>query len=558
MKIAILGLFVLFYASCQPVQGVLSSSLMDASYEITDGSLFCSGDSDFYESKVLFVVDQTHSNKKSDPQKTMRRQGVQSFIEQNKNNNVSYGIIGFSNEVFSPMTLNGNEVSNDILAFTSDLDLFEESLTKTFSRKDKGRGNYTNLLHNVLGEIAEGIDFDKRVSGSKFTEYHIIFISDGNLSVREDGHKAFVNGVKGIVHQFDHVNVHSVYYGDYKNRGTGVARRVGRGIKAVFQLYAFRSIGLLPPISYNPSPSPASEEDTDDVRQLMQVSKTGQGHYVDQNEDSRWALDLNQQWSSTPFIVYNLNAGFCLNGKIGLDSDMDGLCDKDEERMAGFEPDNRFSFNDGYGDYFHWMEFEQQRISLTPCSNREDADRDFLTHCEEEYINSLPGDYPQLSTNNPDSDGDRILDGIEVLVYWANDPLAARNPYNLDKSSEGLSDYEKIARHISPFVPAEEQTSYDTSLVPVKGEKGSCYSVKQSKLPVYPTLLVNKDDTLSQVSQNQGENTLLIYTLRQRKDSLSRIYQFMYKSIYVDSGKLNLPTQGRSFQYLTFADSPGN
>ena len=557
MKILLLSCFVLFFMSCQPFQGALSSHFMETAYEITDSPVFCSKDSDFYESKVLFVVDQTRSNKKSDPQKAMRRQGIQSFIEQNKNNNhVSYGIVGFSDEVFSPITLNGNEISKDVLTFTFDSELFEKSLTETLARKDKGRGNYTNLLHTLLNEVTEGIDFDSRMNGAKIVDYHIIFISDGNLSVRKDGHKAFVNGVRDVVRRFDRVNVHSVYYGDYKNRGLSAVQKAGKGFKAVFQLYAFRSIGL-PLASYNSSPA-VSTGKTDDVRHLMQISETGQGHYIDQNEDSEWSLDLSQQWSATPFIVYNLNAGFCLNGRIGLDSDMDGLCDEDEMKMTGFEPDNRFSFNDGYGDYFHWMEFEKQRMSLTPCSNRTDEDRDFLTYCEEEYINSLAGDHPLLDANNPDSDGDRILDGIEVLVYWANDPLAARNPYNLDKYSEGLSDYERIVQHISPFAPAEEQTAYKTSLVPVKGSQGSCYSLRQAKLPVYPTLYVNKDDTLSQIPQNSGENTLLIYTLRQRQNSLSRVYQFMYKNIYKTEGKLNLPAEGRSFQYLAFTDSAEN
>ena len=480
---------------------------METPYEIMDSKpLFCSEDFAFYASKVLFIVDQTHSNKRSDPGQTSRKQGIKSFIEENNNNNVSYGVIGFSDNVFSPITLNGNNISKDIVAFTSDTDVFETSLTKVFARKDKGRG--TNVLGRVLEVVTDGIDFDQRMTRDKIVDYHIVLISDGSLSVREDRHKDFVNGVREIVRRFNRVSVHSVYYGDYKNRGPGAVARMGQGIRTAFQLYIFTSIGFPPPVYYNNTmapPSTASSKDTDDVRQLMQVSETGQGHYVDRNENSDWSLDLSQQWSANPFIVYNLNAGFCLDGSVGLDSDMDGLCDQDELKMTGFEPDNRFSFNDGYGDYFHWMEFEKQQMSLTPCLNREDKDRDFLTYCEEQYINSLDSDYPPLSTEHPDSDGDRILDGLEVLVYWANDPLAARNPYNLDKVSENLSDYERIVKHISPFVSVEEQTSYDTSLVPVEGENGSCYSLRQTKLPVYSTLFVNKDDTLRQNSQIKGK-----------------------------------------------------
>ncbi len=559
--IALYGAFSLI--SCQPVKGALSSNVMDVPYEIMDSApLFCSTDSqDFYESRVLFVVDQTASNKKSDPEKIIRKKSIQTFIDQNKKNNVSYGIIAFSNEVFSPITLEQDGVLTDIPTFTSDSEVIETSLTETFSRKDKGRGNYSKLLGKVLHEVREAIDFDTRMTRNKVVDYHIVFMSDGNLSVSESTQKGFVNGIDEMTDIFERVHIHSMYYGDYNNKGPGVTKRLEQGAGAAFQLWVFFSTGfpLFNPMyaSHNQDPSFSSSRDTDDVRRIREISEEGQGQYIDQNENSGWALDLSQQWNTNSFIVYNLNAGFCLDGYIGLDSDMDGLCDQDEMKIDAFDPDNRFSFNDGYGDYFHWLEYMQQE-NLPQCLSREDKDHDLLTDCEEQYISSIESDFPPLSIDNPDSDGDRILDGIEVLVYWAKDHLAARNPYNLDQESEGLSDYDKIVKHISPFVPVEEQTAYDTFLVPVKGENGSCYSLRQTKLPLYSTLSVDKDDTLSQVSQAQGENTLLVYTLKRRKDSDSYIYQFMYRKIYEDSGKLSLPVEGDSFQYLAFTNSLGN
>ena len=562
--LTIIGSFVLFFTSCQPIKGADLGSIAENEYEIMDSiPLFCSEDIElFYETKVLFVVDQTHSNGKSDPKGTMRKQSIRNFIEQNEGNNISYGIISFSDQVFSPITLNGNDVANDIAAFTSDLETIEASLTKMFSRDDKGRGNYENLLNGVLYEITDALDFDLHTTHNKVVDYHIVFISDGNLSVHENGQKHFSNGIKEIVRQFDRVYVHSVYYGNYKDRGPSIAQRVGQGFNTVFQLYVISSNGFLPFYgrSYSERTPSISSRETDDVRHMRNLSENGQGYYVDQNEESGFALDLGQQWETDPFIVYNLNAGFCLNGTIGLDSDMDGLCDEDEMKMHGFEPHNRFSFGNGYGgygDYFHWLALEQQR-ALTPCSSKDDKDHDLLTDCEEEYINSIASDLPLLSVNNPDSDGDRILDGIEVLVYLAKDNLAARNRFNLDKESEGLSDYDKIVKHISPFVPVEEQTAYDTRLVPVEGENGSCYALRQTKLPLYSTLPVDKDDALSQTLQNKGDNTLLVYTLRKRKNSDSHVYQFMYRTIHVDSESLNLPVEGNSFRYLAFSNSLEN
>ena len=557
--LTVIGSFILFFPSCQPVKGAdLASTLVDT--EITDAiPLFCSEDAVFYETKVLFVVDQTNSNKKSDPNKTIREQNIRNFIEHNENSSVSYGIISFSDHVFSPITLIGNDVVDDIVAFTSNPETIETSLTEMLSKPDKGGGNYVKLLDQVLSEIQDALDFDQRTTSNKIVDYHIVFMSDGNLSVRENGRKNFTTGIKTIVDQFDRVYVHSVYYGDYKNRGPGFAKRVGQGFNAALQLYVLSSGGFFPFSRRSDSErtSSISSRETDDVHHLKSISENGQGTYVDKNEESGLTLDLRQQWHTEPFIVYNLNAGFCLNGTVGLDSDMDGLCDEDEMEMPGFEPYNRFSFADGYGDYFHWLELEQQS-SLTPCSNKNDNDHDLLTDCEEEYINSIDSGFPLLSVDNPDSDGDRILDGIEVLVYFAKDPLAARNRYNLDKESDGLSDYDKIVRHISPFISVEEQTAYDTRLVPVEGENGSCYSLRQTKLPLYSTLPVDKDDTLSQSVQKQGDNTLLIYTLKKRKNSDSHVYQFMYRTIYVDSENLHFPVGGNSFRYLAFSNSLEN
>ncbi len=59
-------------------------------------------------------------------------------------------------------------------------------------------------------------------------------------------------------------------------------------------------------------------------------------------------------WSLKEFLVYNINAGFCFDGKVDVDSDADGICDRDEMTMnnlyaeelkqegKSFDPTNRF------------------------------------------------------------------------------------------------------------------------------------------------------------------------------------------------------------------------
>lgn len=571
--------FSFTFTSCQPVKGALSSSLIDAPHEITDSfPLFCSENEDVYENKVLFLMDQTKTNKQSDLHRIIRKHGVLEFIKQNNTSNVSYGIIAFSNKIFSPLTLRNTQSEHSVSAFTSDIDAFEQSLEEVLSedRADKGSGD-TDFLKEVLNKVENSVDYDGRINQGKIVDYHIVFVSDGGLFISRaqkkrnfEKRKYFENRIKSINDKLNRVTLHTVYYGNYTNTPTGAGRVLGNVSRGILRAGIYYTTGI-PPFMYSDPHSvekASSEQETDDVRHMRNIANKGGGVYVDQNQNVNWELDLSQEWNTNSFVVYNLNAGFCSDGHVGLDSDMDGLCDKDEKRNShlGFRPDNRFSINDGFGDYFYWLiykEGESIELPVCPEEDQEDRDHDLLTACEENFINSIasdrhPSSLVQLDINNPDSDKDGILDGIEVLVYLSTNKLAARDPYNLDETSDGLTEYQKIVKHISPLVPMEDQILYDTSLLHEKGENGTCHFLKQEKLPLYSTLPVDKNDTLSQISQNQGDNTLLVYTIKRSKNNKPSIYQFMYRSIQNNFDSLSLPAEDASFQYLAFTHSSGN
>ena len=543
------GLLAGYFVSCGGLQAPVLTDLMQTQYSITDSApLFCSEDiHNFYENKILFVIDKTSSNKKSDPEGLVRLEGVKSFIQQNKDSGSFYSFIGFSDQIFSPLHI------YNIPSFTINPQTIDEALQKISDRKDKGRGDYFQLLD----KIEKTIEYDVRRTRNKVVEYHVVFISDGSLShLSKEQERDFVQGLKKINSKFRNLQIHSIYYGEYKDRPEGIGRQLEKVAGVAFNIWFFSSSGFSPyyygvgRYGRRSNEADFKGKETEDVAYLQNLSE--KGNYVDFNEDSSLNFNLDQKWNSSPFVIYNVNSSVCFNGDLGLDSDSDGLCDEDEERLEGFQPDNRFSFGDGYGDSFHWFALSQ-RQALPPCANNKDEDHDLLTYCEEEYINSIESDYLHLSAHNPDSDEDGIIDGIEVLVYWKDNPLASRDPNNVERMSEGLRDYDRIVNHISPFSSIDDQIRYENSLMPVTEKGSTCYSIQQNEVPLYSSLEVSQESALGHLSHVEGENIFLIYSLKERVKGSSRVYQFMRHPI--SKKGLNAFVGDQSFHYFSFQSS---
>ena len=552
--------FLFLFASCEGIQGHSHNFFLSRAQEspILDSSpLFCSNQKRIHKNKVLFVIDKTKTNNKSDPEGLVRIGGMRQFISENKDKNTQFSFISFGKEVTSPLTI------NQIPVFRSNTAELELALEEIAQAKDEGPKDYSALLPL----IQKTIENDRLSSKSLLSDYYIVFISDGHPSVSIENQNQFIQGMALLAQSRPNLHIHTAYYGQYKNRG----QAFGQGVKklgiTLFQAYIMIQTGFMAtPFLMNSMGlgtgmgtgfgygSEEGEEGgpSDDVQFVNAVSSKGE--HIDYNKGEKWsfAQNLEKTWNMKNFLVYNLNAGFCLDGEIDSDSDADGLCDRDEEEIEGFSVDSKFSFNDGYGDYFHFQALSRQTM-LPPCSDRSDRDFDLLTACEEKYLNSLfrSSSLRALSPLNPDSDGDGVIDGIEAMIYLADEGSAPLNPSNLMNG-----DLERIKRHLSPFNENEEG-AYDTMLMPIKGEKSSCYGIQQRVLPLYSTEPVQPGAASRGLGHRRDENKILIYSIQKAQNSEDYIYQFTYHSIKRGSeGLLQKDLNSKEFYYLAFKSSP--
>jgi hypothetical protein len=180
------------------------------------------------------------------------------------------------------------------------------------------------------------------------------------------------------------------------------------------------------------------------------------------------------------FLATNLNV---LGSGTGLlpDTDGDGAPDVDEagKTCVGMGPgctDPADSDGDGFTDLFE----EQHRVSgfdpknaqkpLTPCASKSDLDGDLLRDCEEEFL--------KTDTRLPDSDGDRIPDGLEVRLGL--NPMERSDAFE-DGDRDGERNLDEVRVHTPPGMatsPSHPLTRYLYEVVPETRATGeSCFKL---------------------------------------------------------------------------------
>lgn len=158
----------------------------------------------------------------------------------------------------------------------------------------------------------------------------------------------------------------------------------------------------------------------DEARVLLQaMARSGNGTFRDANlatdDDSFLQFDfrsLDSPQSLSSLMALNQHARLGVND-LGPDTDIDGLAD-DVELAAGTDPKVRDTDGDGYGDLFETrlagsgFDPVDPAIPAVPCSDASDLDGDGLLGCEEAFL--------ETDRRHPDTDGDRMLDWIELVL----------------------------------------------------------------------------------------------------------------------------------------------
>lgn len=451
--------------------------------------------------KFLFVMDKSGSNDSTDNGALKRAGNIKKFLDANTSTtNNQYGMIVFQGEEARAFIEEGNDQSP---TFTPDLAKAMAANERLKSESDGGATPYKAALQLARSAIQN--DIQKYPDEESF--YMIFFVSDGEpTDVGNDNELDDL--VKGII-QLDSKNI-ALSTGFYGGNGRSAEERLAR------------------------------------------MAKVGNGKFINFETSSNWDFnELIVKPTYEPYqlknevVIYNLNAGFCEDGSIDLDSDADGMCDKDERRYVGFDPARRFSFGDGFGDYFHWREVKY-RESLPKCMDRSDEDHDFLTTCEEAYIRNEnpPANIPKNGDpKDPDTDHDGIIDGIETFVYMTRTMAYAMDAFNLQENFDGEEPSRRqILQHRSPLIRDASQPAYDIQITPILGRNLDCYDYKQSVLPLYNTLAVREDDALPGMSHKQGENVISVHYIQTHQSDPrgDGIYRFSLQKLYNDEATRRL------------------
>ncbi|MBK9294049.1 MAG: hypothetical protein IPM57_06325 [Oligoflexia bacterium] len=296
-------------------------------------------------------------------------------------------------------------------------------------------------------------------------------------------------------------------------------------------------------------------EDVGASEGLKRMAEVGQGKFVDLNEKDDFEIDdllvggsSGETYVIKPgsFIVYNTNSAICFDNAMGMDSDGDGLCDKDELTLgAPYQPNNRFSFGDAYSDYIHYAA-QIAKETLTPCQDRKDEDNDLLTVCEESYMKNMTPTGTKLTATdrvNPDTDGDGIGDGIEYFML--HQKSVGMDMFNLFKNydSEFFNAGDQIRAHRNPLFPDDkipQQNYYDTKIdfTGYNAQGQSCYNFSQNFMQTYKTMPLSEFQTTKpELAHPANGNVVMIAFIQtlQRDPSAPGVYVYSYQTVDVNS-----------------------
>ena len=523
----------------EPARGA-PATFYDDELRLT-GDVCLSPDTDaVFPVKVLFLVDTSDSMSVTDRQ-GYRTQAVDAVLDSYKDNPaVSFGVVAFSSQIDRFPPAGGGGFTN-----APDRGAIDSRISQADSMTD-----YQGALGVAYEMISEDIVASSPAERAR-TKYIIIFFSDGTPDPQCSASVTPCGTGQCPAHQHcrstvcqDDFLVCTVPRKDwstafavsiptsmYPDLGAGadynLTPQILRTVDDIMGLQDFYHVGeirLHTAFLYDPAAAsdaltaPFGLDRAGGVALMTSMAEHGLGTYTEFDSASKIDfLSINY----TPYIEENGLAGVLatnlsvIDTGDGLkpDTDRDGLTDE-EERAAGTcvaasatcidSADPADSDGDGYSDLFE----ERNRVSgfdpldpnkpLTRCApgDRGDSDGDLLRDCEEAFLKTDP--------RLPDSDGDRIPDGLEFRAGM--DPLDRTDAFG-DIDRDGERNLDEVTAHTNPTVasrPGYQPVRYLYDVSPFTKDTGErCYHLDVRHIK----LLTTGKGT----GAPQGVNRVLLY-----------------------------------------------
>ncbi len=254
------------------------------------------------------------------------------------------------------------------------------------------------------------------------------------------------------------------------------------------------------------------------------------------------------------FHIAPLFASRCDNGSIELDSDLDGLCDVDEATY-NTSPQDRFSVQQGVSDGV-WVrldaEAQKKAQQMGASCDSADQDADLLTSCEEILLQSkryeaLSDDQTEslyslasLNINNPDTDADGFIDGVEIRLVNRIAPFVFSN------EESGIDEAESLLAH---WQDSGKSQFIEVDVQPAK-QKTGCFSYQVLGLNTWLPQLQAFQDLASQSDAIKLD--FLVYALlsEEQNPAESRYYATKVLSAEFKDSKLIDSPAVDSFQFV--------
>lgn len=492
--------------------------------------------------KILFVVDKSGSNFQADgiagagndPNDIRRADNIQAFLDENRGTPYQeYGYIVFGVETNKAQAyINKGDVYAPGFGDEDDL---QSAIDQHRSVPDNGCTPYLAALQLTK----RAIESDMADNPDQDAVYNVFFMSDG-----------FPNDANGAEECSSTVAVTNDVNDPYIQAVNDVVSVMPN---RVFLSTAYYTL-------------PENDPGRAAADGLRYMADAGGGKFVDLQNNDRINFDeirtgpRPESWIIKRMMVHNLNSAMCTNGRVGADSDADGVCDEDEvlfntmfaNRLpAGrqFDPVNRHSIHDDFSDMFSYrFEVLPTGEGLPNCRNKEaDTDKDLLNSCEELALNDVQanGPTPQwtdgirnagggiASTKNPDSDGDGFIDSMEYFQFGVKS--SAVNYLNIfDRYTGGVTAETLMTsyRHpMHPDRPKSTDTDFRITFARINAAGQNCYNVALENLALFDTkeLNLNGAGGNSDLIHGENENVLLVYYIATQENNPNGKGYFMHK-----------------------------